>query len=65
MVEGALWFGAALLPLGLDIESLSLMQKYISNLSRHFAGECLAICPPIEAQQKLGDAKGQRPITQK
>uniref|UniRef100_A0AAZ3QD08 Transposase n=1 Tax=Oncorhynchus tshawytscha TaxID=74940 RepID=A0AAZ3QD08_ONCTS len=24
-----------------------------------------AICPPIEAQQKLGDATGQRPKTQK
>ena len=28
-------------------------------LSRHFARECKAICPPIEAQQKLDDAKGQ------
>ena len=35
------------------------------SLSRHFAGECKAICPPIEAQQKLGDATGQRPIRQK
>ena len=26
------------------------------SVSRHFAGECKAICPPIEAQQKLGDA---------
>ena len=35
------------------------------RLSRHFAGECKAICPPIEAQQKLGDATGQQPKTQK
>ena len=28
------------------------------SLSRHFAGKCKAICPPIEAQQKLGDATG-------
>ena len=35
------------------------------NLSRHFAGECQAICPPIETQQKMGDATGQRPKTQK
>ena len=35
------------------------------RLSRHFSGECKAICPPIEAQQQLGDATGQRPKTQK
>ena len=29
------------------------------SLSRHFAGECKAICPPIEAQQKLSRT-GQR-----
>ena len=31
-----------------------------TSLSRHFAGESKAICPPIEAQQKLGDATGQQ-----
>ena len=35
------------------------------SLSRHFAGECKAICPPIEAQQKLGDATGQQPKRQR
>ena len=35
------------------------------SLSRHFAGELKAICPPIEAQQKMGDATGQRPKAQK
>jgi hypothetical protein len=35
------------------------------SLSRHFTGECKANCPPIEAQQKLGDATGQQPKTQK
>jgi hypothetical protein len=35
------------------------------SLSSHFAGECKAICPLIEAQQKLGDKTGQQPKTQK
>ena len=35
-----------------------------TSLSRQFAGECTTICPPIEAQQKLGDATGQRPKTE-
>ena len=35
------------------------------SLSRHFGRECKAICPLIEAQQKLGDATGQQPIRQK
>uniref|UniRef100_A0AAZ3QEJ1 Transposase Tc1-like domain-containing protein n=1 Tax=Oncorhynchus tshawytscha TaxID=74940 RepID=A0AAZ3QEJ1_ONCTS len=35
------------------------------SLSRHFAGECKAICSPFKAQQKLDDATGQRPKTQK
>ena len=35
------------------------------SLSRHFAGECKAICPPIEAKQKLGNATGQQLKTQK
>ena len=39
-------------------------QNEFPRLSRHFAKECKAICPPIEAQQKLGDATGQRPKTQ-
>ena len=39
--------------------------KTNSSLSRHFAGECSAVCQSIEAQQKLGDAIGQRPKTQK
>jgi hypothetical protein len=64
MVEGASSFGAALLPQRLD-SLLSATEKCILNLSRHFAGECKAICPPIEVQQKLGDATGQRPKTQK
>ena len=28
------------------------------SLSRHFAGELKAICPPAEAQQKMGVATG-------
>ena len=43
----------------------SLPQGLDNLLSRHFAGECKAICPPIEAQHKLGDATGQRTKTQK
>ena len=35
------------------------------SLSRHFAGECYAVCPAIEAQQNLGDAPGQQPKQQK
>jgi hypothetical protein len=35
------------------------------SLSRHFAGECKALCPPIEAQEKLGDTTGQRLKTKK
>jgi hypothetical protein len=31
------------------------------SLSRHFTGECKAVCPPIEAQQK----SGQHPKRQK
>lgn len=27
-----------------------------TSLSEYFAEECKAICPPIDAQQKLGDA---------
>ena len=29
-----------------------------SQVCQHFAGQCQAIYPPIEAQQKLGDATG-------
>ena len=36
--------------------------KMNSQVYQDFAGECKAICPPIEAQQKLGDATGQQPI---
>jgi hypothetical protein len=33
-------------------------KQKIPSLSRHFAGECKAICLPIEAQNKLSDATG-------
>ena len=63
MVEGASWFGAALLPQGLDT-LLPLTEKKYSQVYQDILQEN-AICPPIEAQQKLGDATGQRPRTQK
>ena len=45
--------------------SKSRRENEFPSSSRRFAGERKAICPPIEAQQKLGDATGQRPKTQK
>ena len=55
MVEEASWFGAALLPQGLD-SLLSLTEKKVYQ-------DILQddVCPPIEAQPKLGYATGQRP----
>lgn len=39
-------------------QTLSSTKNEFQSLSRHFAGECKAICPPIEAQQKLSDSTG-------